>query len=59
MFDRLRAYGFSTSQISLRYDKTNALTVVAFSFADPDHYTFEIPYHGTWLDALRLAMAFK
>ena len=60
MIDRLREYGFQTSRIGLQYDKDTALTVFSFQFMGAvDNYTFDIPYHGTWYDALRLALSFK
>jgi len=60
MIDRLREYGFQTSRIGLHYDKAKALTVFSFQFMGAvDNYTFDIPYHGTWYDALRLALSFK
>jgi len=56
----LREYGFQTSRIGLQYDKDTALTVFSFQFMGAvDNYTFDIPYHGTWYDALRLALSFK
>ncbi len=60
MIDRLREYGFQTSRIGLHYDKDKALTVFSFQFMGAvDNYTFDLPYHGTWYDALRLALSFK
>jgi hypothetical protein len=60
MFERLRAFGYRTSTIGIRYDEAERIMVFAFEFVgDVDSYRFEMPFHGTWLDALRVALLFK
>jgi len=55
MVERLRAYPYDFSVISLKYDLRKRTTEVDFKFSGVDEYKFSLFYNRSWIDAIKLA----